>query len=119
MARRPPAAREVVAWCDEHEEIAGPHGVRVFCFLSGNPSETFWAYLGSVLGDLGPRSCTSTAIERRRAPEWIRQCALEDMDRERNTRRRERYEWIASFCRRRGYELAPGFESSPRVRPAR
>lgn len=107
-------SQQVCSWRDEHEEIIGPSGVRVFCFLKGDMAETFWEYLRNVLIGLSPKSCTYSAIENKRCPEWIRQCALDEMDRERNLRRRESYERIASFCKRRAYELAPTLEGVAR-----
>jgi hypothetical protein len=114
--KRAHVSRRELAWRDEHEEVATPEGVRVFCFLKGDTAETFWEFLGNVLDDLGTKSCTYSAIEQRRAPDWIRQCALEEMNRERIVSRRERYERIASFCQRRAYELAPELEIIPSPR---
>lgn len=109
-------ARRERAWRDEHEEVATPEGVRVFCFLHGNTAETFWEFLFDVLTDLGTKSCTYSAVEQRREPDWIRQCALEEMNKERILSRRERYERIANFCQRRAYELAPELEIAPSPR---
>ncbi len=111
--KRAHVGRRERAWRDEHEEVATPEGVRVFCFLKGDTSKTFWEYLGNVLVDLGTKSCTYSAIEQRREPDWIRKCALEEMHKERLMSRRERYERIANFCQRRAYELAPELENVP------
>jgi hypothetical protein len=109
MRKGPSSLGSLGSWLDDHEEIACPKGTVLFCFREGNPAETFWEYLRWVTGGLSAPSSTSSAVEHQRAPEWIRQCALEDMDRERNSRIRERYETIASFCRRRADELAQEF----------
>jgi hypothetical protein len=106
MQKLPPSSRLDRSWLDDHEEIACPKGTIVFCFREGNPAETFWEFLRRVTDGLGAKSCTSSAIENQRAPEWIRECALEEMTRERNSRARERFETIASFCKRRADELA-------------
>jgi hypothetical protein len=113
MRKHARLSRRDLAWGEEHEEIYTAEGLRVFCFLKGDTAETFWSYLGNALvdlGDLGAKSCTYTAIAQRRSPDWIRQCALEEMNKERITNRRERYERIANFCQRRAYELAPELE---------
>ncbi len=107
------------SWYEEHEIIVSSKGVRVFCFRDGDTAETFWEYLRSVLVDLEAKSCTSSAIESRRAPEWVRLCAMEEMYSERNLHKRERYEKIANFCRRRAYELAPALEAYTRFRTNR
>ena len=106
MPKLLPSSRPVLSWHNTHEQVLCPTGIRVFCFTKGDTAETFWNYLHFVLVDLRTRSCTSSAIENRRAPEWIRQCALEEMEIERNVHRRERYERIANFCKRRAGELA-------------
>ena len=111
--KRAHVARRERAWRDEHEEVLTPEGVRVFCFLKGDTAETFWEYLVDTLIELGTKSCTYSAIEQRREPDWIRQCALEEMNKERVLSRRERYERIANFCQRRAYELAPELETVP------
>ncbi len=104
------------SWYDEHEMIITSRGVRLFCFRGGDTAETFWEYLRSVLADLEAKSRTSSAIESRRAPEWVRLCAMEEMYVERNLHKRERYEKIANFCKRRAYELAPTLECLPRLK---
>ncbi len=104
------------SWYEEHEMIVSSKGVRVFCFRDGDTAETFWEYLRSVLVDLEAKSCTSSAINSRRAPEWVRLCAMEEMYSERNLHKRERYEKIANFCKRRAYELAPALECLPRLK---
>ena len=116
MPKLPTPGGHPFSWRDEHEELLIPKGVRVFCFLKGDTAETFWEYLRSQLRSLDSKSCTASAIENKRAPEWIRQCALEEMNKERNTRQRERYEKIANFCKRRAYELAPKLECVTRLR---
>lgn len=116
MPRQPESNHKNCFWGDEHEEIIGPRGTQIFCFQAGDTAETFWNCLSSLTTGLERESCTVSAIRNRRSPEWIRRCALEDMESERIVNKRERYERIAYFCKRRAYELAPQLELHP-IRP--
>src|SRR5262245_4981371 len=110
MPKIPSYASHERSWFDDHEELHVPKGTLVFCFREGNTTDTFWQYLRTIALGLNVKSRTASAILHQRGPDWIRQCALEEMAADRNVSRCERYEAIAAFCRKRAKEIGAGGE---------